>query len=131
MKHDYILFYDGDCPFCNRMILWLLKKDKKEMLRYAPLESAYFKALVPNDQYDRLIKMDTLVFVEKGEIHYYSNAILKAMGVADIWWLITFKMSFVPRSIRDFIYTRIALIRKNIYSTCKVIPQSKRHLFLP
>ena len=130
-KLDHILFYDGDCPFCNRMVLWLIKRDKNEILRYAPLNSNLFKSMVPAEDYEMLLEMDTLIYIEKGEIFYYSTAALRALRATKSWWIITFKMSFVPRSIRDYFYRRIAANRKRIYSTCRPIPMSKRHLFLP
>lgn len=38
MKHAVVL-YDGFCVLCSRSIQWLIKKDKKKVFRFVPLQS--------------------------------------------------------------------------------------------
>jgi predicted DCC family thiol-disulfide oxidoreductase YuxK len=34
-----VLFYDGECGFCDRTVRFVLARDKKEDFRFAPLQS--------------------------------------------------------------------------------------------
>jgi predicted DCC family thiol-disulfide oxidoreductase YuxK len=35
---EHIIFFDGVCSLCNAFIDFLIKRDKKSVLRYAPLQ---------------------------------------------------------------------------------------------
>ena len=42
---NYILFYDGECRFCNRWVQWVVDRDEKRIFLFAALESDFFKDL--------------------------------------------------------------------------------------
>ena len=42
-----VVYYDGVCGLCNRTVRWLIRHDRKRILRYAPLQSELARELPP------------------------------------------------------------------------------------
>ncbi len=71
-----VLFYDGECGFCNKIVSFILKNEKNNKLKFAALQSQYATEVLSNycTQSDYLdsfkIKTDTAV-LEKGRAFFY------------------------------------------------------------
>ena len=124
-----IILYDGECPFCNRMVLLLLRLDKQERLRFAALESETAKnALGPYSE--KLLAEDTIVMITENGFFTKSKAVAQALQSMK-YSVLAHLILIVPSLFRDGMYDLIARNRKRLYQTCPPIPPTKRHLFLP
>lgn len=128
MNHP-VLFYDGTCPMCHYAVIYFLRVDKNEVLRYGELEGNYALSAIPN--YNEIIALDTVAFMTKeGEMYIQSAAILMALkSIPGQKWLGVL-LGLIPRFIRDFIYRIIANNRKRLFGACPLIPSKYQHLFL-
>ncbi len=106
-----ILLFDGVCNFCNSAVQFVLKRNSRGNIRFAPLQSEIAKSLIlqyglPNN------KMDSFVFIINGRAFTKSTAALQLCKQLRRGWPLLFTFIIVPRFIRDFFYDWIA---KNRY----------------
>lgn len=111
MGHDEIILFDGVCNFCNSTVNFVIKRDKKAILHFAPLQSDIGQQLLkeyhlPNDE------MRSFVFIEKGKAYTQSTAALKVCKYLSSLWPLCYGFIIIPKFIRDGIYNWIA---KNRY----------------
>ena len=126
--HPTIL-YDGTCPLCHWAVIYLLRMDKDQSLRYAPIESDYSQQLL-GESYSILLAADTLGFYTGQKLLTEADAVIGALRVtAKGRWLGSF-LGLFPRIVRNWAYRMIANNRKRLPMACPVIPTEYRHLFL-
>ena len=122
-----ILFYDGDCGFCNSSVHYLMKRTQAA-LKFAPIGGSTFKQLYPS-----LDPPDSLIFSEGGDPSYFSDALLELNDYATSGLKTQlFLLNLIPRSIRNWGYTQIAKNRKRIPNKqCALPSPAERLRFLP
>jgi predicted DCC family thiol-disulfide oxidoreductase YuxK len=102
-----IVFFDGVCNLCNGSVNFLIKQDKKGVLKFASLQSDYAKKMIPKDVLNRE-NLDTIIFYNDGKFYDRSSAVLKickALGGRYYVFLVGY---LIPRFIRDGLYRFIA-----------------------
>ncbi len=130
-----ILFYDGGCGLCHRAVLFTLKRDRKGVFAFAPLQGETVTTLL--DDASRAALPDSLVLREpEGGLRVKSAAVvalLKRLGF--FWRLLAALLWIIPSPIRDFGYDFIAKIRHRLFrkpeSACPLVPKGLRERFLP
>jgi predicted DCC family thiol-disulfide oxidoreductase YuxK len=125
-KYDSIVFYDGDCGFCNSTVQFILSK-RKRIFYFSPLQSDFAK--VHLGQHGIEIEIDTIYYSIKGKIYERSSAALQiSKGLKGILPLLYF-FYVVPRFLRDWIYNGIAKRRHRLRSGYCVIPTKQNQEF--
>lgn len=127
---DRILFFDGVCIMCNRLIQFVLKHDKKRLYKFATLQGATAERLLPEAFRQDLT---TVVLLDHDGIFKESDAILRLLaslgGVFSVFGI--FKI--VPRFIRDRVYRFIATHRYRWFGTtesCAFLSKEDRERIL-
>ena len=111
MNDHPVILFDGVCNFCNNAVNFVLKRDKKKQIVFAPLQSAAGKKLM--EEYDLPTDdMQSFVFIENGKAYTRSTAALRVCRYLSAIWPWCYGAIIVPKFIRDGIYNRIA---KNRY----------------
>ncbi|MBT8304973.1 MAG: DUF393 domain-containing protein [Bacteroidia bacterium] len=114
-KHKKLVLFDGVCNLCNASILYIIKHDKKDMFRFAPLQSEVGKSVIEKHEIDSA-KMDSIILYsqEKGISHKSSAAlrIAKDLGFPRNLMGVFF---IVPTFIRNWVYDYIAKNRYKWY----------------
>lgn len=101
MTNDNIVFYDGDCSLCSRTVAFLIKADKNQQLKFAPLDGVTSKMLaIPVVDEGEA----TVVFYKKGELYFRSTAALKIIQLLPFPWHLLRVFTLVPNFIRDYVY---------------------------
>ena len=59
LKDKFIVFYDGECGFCNHWVQWILEKDTKDKFLFSSLQSEFGQKFLndrnlPNEFFDTL-----------------------------------------------------------------------------
>lgn len=125
-----ILFYDGNCGFCQQSVQIVLKYGRNHSLRFASLQGKVAAKLLPQN----LIRnLDSVVVYQNGKVLTESEAVLFIMKrlTFPLNFLYIFKM--IPASIRDRIYRLVAKNRYKITGTskmCKIPEKNHRKRFL-
>jgi len=114
-KNKKLILFDGVCNLCNASVVYIIKHDKKDRFRFAPLQSGIGKKIIKEHQIDTN-KMDSILLYsqEKG-IVYKSTAALhiaKGLGFPQNLMSIFF---IVPPFIRNWVYDFIARNRYKWY----------------
>ena len=112
MKNTLILFYDGDCGFCNRSVSFVLKKDKTKKIFFAKLESDFTKKTFNINNWN-LPDMSTLYFVDNGVVFKKSSAILRISCYLKMPYNFLFIFKIIPKFLRDYIYEFVSKSRLN------------------
>ena len=131
-----ILFFDGDCGFCNRTIRFLIRQDKNKQLYFAPLQGITAKAIVPLEHRQLLstVVYHRAVTDKKYSLYTRSEAVLLALvDIGGLWRILARGMRLFPLRFRDWCYDRIANNRKHISggATCKLPTKEEHARILP
>lgn len=127
---DKIVFYDGDCGFCNRSVNYVLKYDKSKSIHYASLQSEITKQIFLKHNWPEA-DLSTFYFMQDGKLYQKSKAAFKVIRYFPWYmqWIQIFRI--VPIGIRDRVYDLIAKRRRRISKGYCVMPApEERELFL-
>ena len=131
-----IVFYDGVCGLCNRLVQFLLKRDRHDRLRFASLQSEFAASLLKRHGLDAR-DLDTVYLVlhcKSGErVLARSDAILYLLRQLGGVWGIAGLGTVLPKWVRDGIYKIIAGNRYRVfgrYDNCPLPEEKHRHKFL-
>jgi predicted DCC family thiol-disulfide oxidoreductase YuxK len=108
---DHIILFDGVCNFCNSSINLVIRNDKKNIFRFAPLQSETAKQLLKQHHIDPTIT-DSIVYIANGKAHVRSSAALHIARRMDGLYPLLFGMIIIPPFLRNLVYNYIA---KNRY----------------
>ena len=101
------VFFDGVCNLCNRSVNFLISKDKKEVLKFASLQSDYAQNIIPKELLNRE-NLDTIIVYSDGQFYDRSNAVLKLCKVLGGGFYVVLIGYLIPRFVRDGLYRFIA-----------------------
>lgn len=129
-SNAYIVFYDGDCGLCNRVVQFVLKHEKQELLQFAALQSDYAKsffAMYNEDPSD----LSTFYYFENGKFTKKSTAALHLSKHLKLPWNLGRMFLIIPRFIRDGVYDFIAKRRHKVSNTsCRLLTTQEKKRFL-
>lgn len=106
MENKVILF-DGVCNLCNGAITFIIKRDKKDVFRYAPLQSEIGKKLAAKHDID-LQKVDSIILITNNKAVSKSTAALRIAQQLSGAWPLFMVFLIVPTFIRNGVYDFIA-----------------------
>ncbi|MGX5819152.1 thiol-disulfide oxidoreductase DCC family protein [Chitinophaga lutea] len=127
-----IILFDGICNFCNGAVNYVIRADKHDRFRFAPLQSDAGRALLV--QYGLSPdKIDSFVLVIDGRTYEQSDAVLKAASLMPFPARMLNWFRWLPRSFRDAVYRWIARNRYKWFGkkdACMVPTPEMRRKFL-
>jgi len=106
-----IILFDGVCNFCNAMVNFIIRQDKKSTFLFCALQSEAGKKLLGEYNIDWKAN-DSFVVIENNKAYLKSDAALKLYDKLRWYWKWTQLFWVVPKFIRDWVYNVIA---KNRY----------------
>ena len=128
--YEAIVFFDGECKFCNSSVNFIIKQDIKRQFMFAPLQGKLAEEL----SITSIGKIhDSIVLFETGKIYKYSDAALRIASKLDGFFKIFYVFIIIPRFIRDLVYKFIANNRYKWfgkYDFCMVPEESIKNRFL-
>lgn len=112
MSNNYkIILFDGVCNLCNDAVTYIIKRDKKNVFKFAALQSEIGQELTSKFNIDTS-KVDSIILID-GEKHYEkSSAALRIAKYLSGAYPLLFGFMVVPKFIRNSVYDYIA---KNRY----------------
>ena len=103
-----IIFFDGVCNLCHSSVLYLIKSDKKKILKFSSLQSDYAKGLLPKSE---LVCIESIIFFNDNKLYKKSTAILKLAKILGGWHNILLIGYCIPACLRDKLYDIVATNR--------------------
>lgn len=141
-----LVIYDGHCGLCNRSVRWLLVRDLRDRMRFAPSESpnvaellARYESANPASASLQSIIPDSIVVARNPgtpaeQILIRSDAVLALLAeLPSPWPAIASLLRWIPRPLRDLGYRLIARWRYRIWGrieSCPIPTPAERARFL-
>jgi len=135
-----LVLYDGVCALCNGVVQFLIKRDKLDKFRFAPLQSSLGREVLARFDIHRfpdgvMLLTDALTPGER--LYQRSDAVAEALqrlgGPGGMWRLVGKALKLLPRPLRDWGYGIVARFRYRVfgrYDTCPIPPPEQRNRLL-
>jgi predicted DCC family thiol-disulfide oxidoreductase YuxK len=132
-----ILLYDGVCGLCDRTVQFLLRRDRKGVLSFAPLQGTTAAAV--RSRHPDVAKVDSMVFVRDAgtdgeQVFLRSTAVVQAVTMLGGAWRLASWLRIVPAPLRNTVYDAIAKRRYRWFGkfdSCRLPQPGQRERFLP
>jgi predicted DCC family thiol-disulfide oxidoreductase YuxK len=105
-KQPLILF-DGYCHFCSKSVIFIIRRDKKKIFSFIPLQSEEAAKIGSQPDLDHN-PPDSLVLVENDKVYKKSGAALRIARHLRFPWNMFYCLMIVPPCIRDSVYMFIS-----------------------
>ena len=133
-----VVFYDGVCGLCNHFLRFLIRRDRRQRLAFAPLQGTLAqtvlvpRGIVPSDLDSIYVIADWRTPSERllNRSRAIGHALLQLGGV---WRLAARGASILPVSLADRVYDFVAVRRYRTFGrfdTCPIPPPEWRDRFL-
>lgn len=127
-----VILFDGICNFCNASINFVIRQDKKNIFRFAPLQSVAGQQLaekyfLPKENFE------TFILIDEGKVYTRSTATLKLFNLLPWYWKWLQLFWIVPRFLRDKVYDLVARNRYKWFGkkeVCMIPTPEMRSRFL-
>jgi predicted DCC family thiol-disulfide oxidoreductase YuxK len=131
MQQNPIVLFDGVCNYCNAMVNFAIRHDKKAILKFAPIQSEAGKILKEKFQVNPGI--DSVILIDNGKVYTYSDAALRITKYLRWPAKALYVLTVVPQFIRQPFYRWVARNRYKWFGkkeTCMVPGTDVRTRFL-
>jgi len=128
-----ILFYDGVCGLCDRLVQFVLRRDRRARFRFAALQSDVATQTLghfgknPDD-------LDTVyVLTDDGRLLSKARAIFFALAQLGFPWSLVAIFGVLPTVVVDWFYDRVAKNRYRLWGkrdSCRLPSADERARFL-
>jgi len=122
-----IILFDGECILCNKAVQFIIKKDTKEIFKFASLKSTYGIELLRKIGGDRT-DLNSLVLIEGSQYYLQSEAVLKILKEIRGFPIVVHLLRLFPQNILDNLYMIIAKIRYKLFGrtdSCTIYQKSE------
>jgi predicted DCC family thiol-disulfide oxidoreductase YuxK len=106
-EHGPILLFDGVCKLCNRLVIFIIKRDRNAKIRFAPLQSPSGIAILKKTGLS-VYEINSIVFIEGESFFLMSSAVLHIFKTLGGGWRLFYGFIIIPKFIRDYFYNIIA-----------------------
>lgn len=106
MQNHPVILFDGVCNLCSGAVAFLIKRDTKDVFKFASLQSVAAQQLL--QQHGDFKKFDSIILLENGKLFQKSTAALKVVNHLSWYWQWMQIFWILPRAVRDAAYDLIA-----------------------
>ncbi len=132
-----VLLYDGTCGFCNASVQFIIARDRRGTMRFAPLQSDLGQQVI--GRHPQLEGVDSVVYVDgigdtrREKVAIRSAAALAVCSYLGAPWSWAVVTRIVPARLRDMAYDFIARHRYRFFGrhdACMLPPRDVRDRFI-
>lgn len=135
--NKHLVFYDGHCGFCDRVVTFLLKQDREGKFLFAPLQGTTAEKLL-KDMPAEVKQADSLILVENFQspnekIYIFGKGAFRIAWLLGGAWSLIGWISFLPSFLYDWGYRLVARNRSLLSGSkeCRIPDPSQKGRFLP
>ena len=107
MTTQPVVLFDGECNLCDASIRFIIDRDPTGLFKCAPRQAAGGRTLMKAHDLDTEQRL-SVVLIDDGEAYLKSDAALRIARELGGVWSALYALIFVPKSIRDAIYSFVA-----------------------
>ncbi|WP_282943181.1 DCC1-like thiol-disulfide oxidoreductase family protein [Paenibacillus sp. RC67] len=108
-----IMLFDGECRFCSGSVQFIIRHDKKDIFRFAQLQSDTAQSLLPPEILDDPT-IDSVILIDEGIVYTHSAAVLQICKRLGRGWTLLYIFTCVPARWRDSLYRWVAKRRHKL-----------------
>ena len=106
-----IVFYDGVCNFCNELVIFLLKHERRNNMSFCSLQSEFAESFLKD--FNVQVNLDTIYYYSNGKVYRRSEVIKKiTRNLKPPYLIVSYFLTITPKFIREYFYKFFA---KNRY----------------
>jgi predicted DCC family thiol-disulfide oxidoreductase YuxK len=136
MREQNIIFFDGVCGLCSRMVDFVLRQDQERFFLYSPLQGETFRSI--KRDHPETLNTDSIFVLRRGPakdvLLQKSDALIYIVdNLPKYRWLAVIGR-ILPELIRDAAYRAITATRYRIWGkrdSCRLPNAEERSRFLP
>jgi predicted DCC family thiol-disulfide oxidoreductase YuxK len=132
IREPPIVFFDGVCGLCNRVVDFILRHDRSGELRLSPLQGETAAQLLSTADREQLA---TFVLWDNGRMFRRSAAAVRVCWrLGSVWKVLGILLWCIPLPLRDLGYKLVAANRYRLFGkkeTCRLPSPEERARFLP
>jgi predicted DCC family thiol-disulfide oxidoreductase YuxK len=132
MEESPIVLFDGICNYCNAMVNFAIRNDKKAVIKFAPLQSEAGRMLKEKFQVNPGI--ESVILIDNSKVYAYSDAAIRITKYLRWPSKALYAFNIVPKFIREPLYKWVARNRYKWFGkkeACMVPAPGIRARFLP
>ncbi len=107
VKQKKIILFDGVCNLCNGSVVFIIKRDTKDVFRFAAIQSDEGQKLIKKYQIDTS-KVDSILMLDGEKYYAKSTAALKIARHLKGGYSLLYGFIILPAFIRNWVYDIIA-----------------------
>jgi predicted DCC family thiol-disulfide oxidoreductase YuxK len=107
IKNKKIILFDGVCNLCNNSVIFIIKRDRKDVFRFAALQSEIGNRLVDKYGIDTT-KTDSVILIEDESYFVKSTAALRIARHLSAGYPLLYGFMIFSKPIRDWVYDIVA-----------------------
>ena len=120
-----VLLYDGVCGFCDSTVQFIIKRDRRGEMRFAPLQGEFAGQVLR--RHPELNGVDSLILVERAGtgaevVSARSEAVVRIGEYLGGGWSAARLLRVVPRFLRDAVYDLFARFRYRLFGRMDACP---------
>jgi len=126
-----LLLYDGNCALCNWAVKLVLSFDKKQIFRFASLQSQTGIKTIQKFRVEP--NLDSIIVLVQNELFTEAEAVFKIAKILGFPLNIILIGSLLPAKTSKFIYQWIAKRRYTFfgkYDSCPIPPAKNKNQFI-
>ena len=127
-----LIYYDGLCGLCDRFVSFVLRHDRRELFRFAPLQGETARVRLAHLEHPEL--SPTVILDDGARLRFRSDAALTILAALGGGWRASAGLRVIPRPLRDLVYRFVARYRHRWFgrlASCRVPTPAERDRFLP
>ncbi|MEP5612487.1 MAG: DCC1-like thiol-disulfide oxidoreductase family protein [Cyclobacteriaceae bacterium] len=105
-----VVFFDGVCNLCNSSVNFIIRRDRKGLFKFSPLQGKYAASALPAELITKE-RLPSLVLLDK-QVKMKSTAVLSIAKRLNGLWPLLYIFIIIPAFLRHLVYDFIA---KNRY----------------
>ncbi len=106
-----VVIFDGECPFCQNWVRFLVRTDRKNRLLYAPAQSAFVSLLVPLMQQKGVDPGKEVLVFHRGDFYTGHESIFYILKILGGGWRLLLLLRFLPDTLLRKVYGWVAINR--------------------
>lgn len=107
-----VIIYDGECRLCQRAVRFLGAEKNDTLVTFLPSSGPASKNLLRNHNIPGETTAHTVILIDNNTVYIKSEAVIRALQGRGGIWRFAGVFKIIPAFIRDWIYDRVARIRK-------------------
>ena len=114
-QNKKLILFDGVCNLCNASVQYVIKQDKKDVFRFAALQSDIGQKIITQYNIDTSKTDSIILFTPEHQLFYKSTAALNIAKLLGFPTNLLVVFLIIPVFIRNWVYDFIARNRYKWY----------------